>query len=163
MKLKHRWDPKVVFTVLYFVCFVAYLVVNLRTVEAKAYDVATNLIIPSIGLSADVTELTLVDGELETPDTIVGSFRRADNKTLLIGHSSTVFQELNKVEIGDKIFYDGTIYYIVSAETLEKAAVDMGGILAKASRQTIVVMTCAGQDLGGGDATHRLIVTAIRK
>ena len=51
----------------------------------------------------------------------------------------------------------------MSAETLEKAAVDMSGILAKASRQTIVVMTCAGQDLGGGDATHRLLVTAIQK
>ena len=163
MELKHRWDPKIVFTVLYFVCFVAYLVVNLRTVEAKAYDVATNLIIPSIGLSSNVTELTLVNGELETPDTVVGSFHRADNKTLLIGHSSTVFQELYKARIGDKIFYEGTIYYIVSAETLEKAAVDMSGILAKAARQTIVVMTCAGQDLGGGDATHRLLVTAIRK
>ena len=163
MELKHRWDPKVVFTVLYFVCFVAYLVVNLRTVEAKAYDVATNLMIPSIGLSSDVTELTLVDGELKTPDTIVGSYRRAANKTLLIGHSSTIFQELNKVDVGDKIFYDGTIYYIVGAETIEKSEVNMGAVLAKAPRQTLVVMTCAGQDLGGGDATHRLLVTAIRK
>ena len=26
----------------------------------------------------------------------------------------------------------------------------------------IIIMTCAGQDLGNGDATHRLVITATR-
>ena len=43
---------------------------------------------------------------------------------------------------------------------LEKADVDMNKMLAPAEKDTLVIMTCAGMDLGNGDATHRLVLTA---
>ena len=39
----------------------------------------------------------------------------------------------------------------------------MDEVLAPTEQNTLVIMTCAGEDLGGGDATHRLIVTAVEK
>ena len=38
----------------------------------------------------------------------------------------------------------------------------MNKILEASDKDTVVLMTCAGKDLGNGDASHRLIVTAIR-
>lgn len=107
-----------------------------------------------------MTTLQIEDHELKTPDTIVGSFSRAKNKTLLIGHSSTVFQNLNKTRLGDKIIYDNNKYIVENIEVLEKADVDMSKMLAPAEKDTLMMMTCAGTDLGNGDATHRLVLTA---
>lgn len=162
MELKHRWDDRVVFTGLYFVCFVAYLVLGFGLVNAADYDASASLLIPKINLISDVTKLELEDGELKTPDTIVGSYTRELNKTLLIGHSSLVFRDLDKTSVGDEIVYDNNIYHIISSEVLIKQDINMIKLLKKASRDTLVIMTCAGEDLGGGDATHRLIVTAVR-
>jgi sortase (surface protein transpeptidase) len=36
----------------------------------------------------------------------------------------------------------------------------MMDLLKKEDREALVVMTCAGELLGGGEATHRLIVNA---
>ena len=38
----------------------------------------------------------------------------------------------------------------------------MPKLLSASNEKTIVIMTCAGEDLGKGDATHRLILTAIK-
>ena len=163
MELKRRWDFRVVFTGLYFVCFVIYLVMSFGLARAADYDVSAVLLIPRISLRSDVMELELSDGKLNTPDTIVGSFSKAKNKTLLIGHSSTVFSELDRVDIGVELVYNNTIYYIVSSEVLAKADIDMNKLLGEAERDTLVIMTCAGESLGEKDATHRLILTAVRK
>ena len=45
-------------------------------------------------------------------------------------------------------------------KVLEKANVDMSKILASTEKQTLEIMTCIGDLLDGGDATHRLIITA---
>ena len=147
---------------LYMLVFGAYVIWGLQPAEAvKSYEISAELSIPSIDLTSDVTALQLEDHELKTPDTIVGSFSRAENKTLLIGHSSTVFQDLNKVKFGDRIVYNGE-YVVNKIEVLEKNDINMSNLLAAAEEDTIVIMTCAGADLGNGDATHRLIVTAVK-
>ena len=88
MELKKRLNPKYVFVGLYALFFVAYIIVGLQPAEAaESYEISTNLNISSINLSSDVTNLKLENHKLETPDKIVGSFSRAENKTLLIGHS----------------------------------------------------------------------------
>lgn len=38
----------------------------------------------------------------------------------------------------------------------------MSTLLTPTSQDTIILMTCAGTDLGNGDASHRLIITAVR-
>ena len=161
MELKKRLNIKTVLMGLYAVFFMAYIIVGLNPAEAaQSYEIFAELNIPSINLSSDVTALQLEDRELKTPDTIVGSFSRAENKTLLIGHSSTVFQNLNKVKLGEEIDYDNHIYIAQKIETLEKSEIDMSKLLARANKDTLIIMTCAGTDLGNGDATHRLIITA---
>lgn len=162
MELKRRLDPKWIFVALYMLAFVAYIVVGLQPAEAVNYAKSAELSIPEIYLKSDVTTLSLTQNGLETPDEIIGSYSRAENKTLLIGHSTTVFQNLGQVELGDSINYNQGDYRVVQIDMVPKSNVDMGQLLSESEKDTIVIMTCAGQLLDGGDATHRLIITAIR-
>ena len=161
MELKKRLSLRTVLIGLYVVVFGAYVIWGLQPAEAaQSYEISAELNIPSISLTSDVTTLKIEDHELKTPDTIVGSFSRAENKTLLIGHSSTVFQNLNEAQLDDEIIYNNNKYIVENIEVLEKADVDMSKMLAPAEKDTLVIMTCAGMDLGNGDATHRLVLTA---
>lgn len=155
IKLKH------VFTLLYFLCFFVYLVVGLSPAKAAEYEAATEIKIPAIGLVSDVVTLHVQDNTLPTPDEIVGRYTVTPHKTLLIGHSATVFQRLGEIRNGDTIYYDDTTYMVTHRQTYLRENIVMKDLLAAAEKDTIVIMTCAGQDLGGGEATHRLIVTAV--
>ena len=130
-------------------------------VEAFGYNVDSKLLIPSIDLASDVTKLVLEDDELPTPDTIVGSFSSHKHKTLLIGHSSTVFRDLHNVNIGDEIVYGDAVYIITAYNVLEKSEVNMRQILSTSNRDSLILMTCSGEDYGNGDSSHRLIVSAV--
>ena len=163
MELRKHLDFKAIFGVIYFLSFAIYLVVGLQPVEAVHYHISGLLNIPSIDLLTDVTSLKMVDHQLETPDTIVGSFSMDNNNTLLIGHSSTVFDNLINVHLGDEIIYNESYYEIVDMNVLEKSDVDMNEVLADTDVRTVKIMTCTGDDLGGGDYTHRFILTAVIK
>ncbi|MBR2841295.1 sortase [Candidatus Saccharibacteria bacterium] len=162
MELKRRLDPRVVFIGLYVLAFLIYAVVGLQSVAAARYEVSGELEIPSISLASDVTTLKFDGHELKTPDEIVGSYSQAENKTLLIGHSTTVFKDLKQVQLGATINYGGQIYRITAIDMVPKSTIDMREILAGAKQDTLVIMTCAGELVGDGDATHRLILTATR-
>ena len=162
MELKRHLDLRYIFVGVYVLFFLIYIVLGLQPAEAAvSYEVSANLSIPSIGLNSDVTSLSLRDGHLDTPDTIVGSFSRAKNKTLLIGHSTTVFEHLDSVQIGDEIVYNDRVYSVISREIQAKADISMARLLQAADNEMLVLMTCAGELLDGGDATHRLIITAV--
>ena len=162
MELKKRIDFRRVLIVAYFVCFAIYLIVGLQPAGATNYEIIAEISIPSIELTSDVTALKLEDHRLNTPGTIVGSFSKNDNNILLIGHASTVFKDLNKTVIGDKVIYDSDSYTIGKIDVIQKADISMNKILAAANKKTLTIMTCAGEDLGDGDATHRLIITATK-
>lgn len=160
MELKKRLSLRVVFAGVYVLAFVAYLVYGLQPAEAAEYEIVAELSIPDIGLVSGVTKLELDNHKLDTPDTIVGSFSRVENKTLLIGHSSTALKGLEAIRLEDEVVYNGKVYRVGSIQKLLKEHVDMNALLTGSSKDTIVIMTCAGDELGGGDATHRLIVMA---
>ena len=160
MEIGKRLNPRYIFIGLYVVAFLIYIVVGLQPAEAVNYQISANLIIPSIDLQSDVTKVKLENHELKTPDKIVGSYSSAENKTLLIGHSSTVFGDLDNTNIGDEIIYDNNRYVINDKYITEKNQIIMSDLLKASDIDTIVIMTCAGEDLGGGDATHRLILIA---
>lgn len=162
MELKRCFDFRRFFVILYAVVFGVYIMVGLQPAGAATYDATTELVIPSIGLVSGVAKVKLDDSGFETPEAIVGSYQRAQNKTLLFGHSTTVFRELEKVEIGEMFNYAGETYQIQTKETLPKSEIDMNKLLKKEDEDTIVLMTCAGELLDGGDATHRLIMTATK-
>ena len=163
MELKKRLNPRIVFFVICFVAFFGYIIYGLQPAEAtNAYTVDDVLSIPSIGLNADVTNLQVENGELNTPDTIVGSYSKNTNKTLLIGHSTGVFSDLDDVKIGDSIKYGDNEYTVTKYVFTEKDAIDMNELLASEEKDTLVIMTCAGTLLGDGDATHRILITATK-
>ena len=163
MELRKHLSFKVIAAVAYVVCFLAYIIIGLRPVEAaQSYSISGNLEIPSIDLRSDVTTVELEDGALPTPNNIVGSYSKADNKTFLFGHSSTVFQRLYEVKLEETIIYNNTNYKVSKIEIVPKTDVKMNKLLKSESKDTIIIMTCAGQYLGNKDATHRLIIEAIK-
>ncbi len=162
MEIRARLDFRKIVILLYVVCFVAYLIFGLTPTSAGVthYEISANLEIPAIDLNTDVTALTLENRRLETPDTVVGSYSRAKNKTLLIGHSSTVFSELDRVWVGDNVMYNGATYIAKDIIVDKKENISMNKLLSSTKNDTLVIMTCTGTYLGNGDSTHRLIITA---
>ena len=160
MELRRRWNFCKIFSLIYVLAFSAYIIVGLQPAEAHEYTISGNLNIPSIGLVSDVTNLTLENHKLNTPDTIVGSYTRHLGKTLLIGHSTTVFKNLENISIGDIINYNDQNYRVINIEKIAKSNIDMDKILSREKENTLIIMTCAGTILDNGDASHRFIVTA---
>lgn len=161
MELKKHFEFRYLFWFLYAVLFLFYIIVGLRPANAANYSIDGYLSISSIGLSTDVTSLTLRDNHLDTPDEIVGSYSEASNKTLLIGHSTTVFRGLHRLSLNDVLEYNGKNYRIKKIETKAKTNIRMTLLLRETTEDTVVLMTCAGELLGNGDASHRLIITAV--
>ena len=108
-----------------------------------------------------MTKVEISDGNLPTPDYIVGSFATEASKEFLFGHSSTVFTDLKDIKIGDDIIYGDKTYTVISYNTYAKSEVDMSRVLSRAERNSLTLMTCAGEDYGNGDSSHRLIINAI--
>ena len=160
MELRRSFDIKKCFLCLYFIALLLYIIVGFMPAGATDYKISANIRIPSINLSSDVTELQRDGRKLHTPETIVGSYTEAENKILLIGHSVTVFENLDQLVIGDEIWYDGREYRIEDITVPKKEQINMNKVLKSEETDTLVLMTCAGEDLGAGDATHRLILTA---
>ena len=164
MELKSRFDVR---KILAFSCLILAVFCLYKGFEpANAVDAAATasfaeISIPSIDLKSSVVKLKLEEHRLHTPDKIAGSFSRAENKTLIIGHSTTVFSDLDAVVIGNNIIYNDKSYKVEDIETKEKSEINMKKLLAAARKDTIVLMTCAGDYIGEGDATHRLIITAV--
>ena len=160
MDLKRHLNPKSVFIGLYVFAFLIYIIVGLSPVDASNYD--GSITIPSIDLDSEVTKLSLVDHELKTPDYIVGSFSRNEQKELLIGHSTTVFSDLKDIKLYDQIYYNNSTFEVRMIDMIPKSSVSMYDLLASTEKRSIVLMTCAGQMLDNGDSSHRLIVYAVK-
>lgn len=160
MELRRHVSFGKIYFALYFVALSIYFLVGLKPAEAA--NIESRILIPSIGLVSDVERLELENSELSTPDEIVGSFSRNKNKTLLIGHSSTVFTDLKNVKIGDEIVYRDLAYRVSEIELMEKSDISMMKVLSAEDKDTIILMTCAGELYDDGDASHRLLITALR-
>lgn len=160
MELKKSFNISKIIIPLYVVCFLIYLVVGLLPAEALNYEIIGELNIPQINLTSDVADVKLNNHILKTPDSIVGSFSRSENKIFLFGHDSSVFKNLANLQIGDEIIYNSMIYHVKSIIVKDKSMISMSELLKAEDQKTLVLMTCAGDYLNNGDATHRLIVTA---
>lgn len=127
--------------------------------DAITYNIDSELYIGSINLNAPVTKLQLEDAKLNTPDDIIGSYSRNDSTTLLIGHSTTIFKDLPHIKKDDYISFDGTTYKVKSILVKAKQNISMNELLKPSTKETIILMTCAGRNTEAG-FTHRLIVKA---
>ena len=163
MEIRKRFDRRVWFTVFTVAVIIIYIVTGLQSAEAVNYQISTVLSIPAIGLKSDVTELSLNGRQLDTPDTIEGSYSQAENKTLLIGHSTTAFTKLHLAKLGDTIYYNDGAYRAVEILKLPRGQISMTKVLAGAEEETLILMTCAGALYNDGDASHRLMVIATKE
>lgn len=158
------------FIAIFFVYFVAGYVffyfglqptISAKDTYAKEASVAeTRLQIPEIELNVPVVSIGIKDNDLEVPEQIVGSYSAHHNKVLLIGHSSTAFSNLNKVKKENKIIYNDKVYVVNNIEQKEKTEISMKEILKAEKDDTIILMTCSGEQITETDYSHRLIITA---
>ena len=147
-------------TIGYVVALAVYIFIGFQPADATNYEISGQLSIPAINLASDVANINLENHQLQTPEYIVGAFSNHKNKTLLIAHSSTAFKNLKNLTIEDRITYLNYDYRITDIKTLSTSEIDMQEILAGTKKETIILMTCAGDPLPNSDATHRLIITA---
>lgn len=153
---------KIAFAVFCSIFVPAYIIIGLQPATAADpnefnYD---TLSAASINLSAPVKPLTLnSEHRLIAPDTIAGAYSNHINKTLIIGHSTTVFANLYAASIGDRINYADSEYAITDMSYQKVEEINMSDILASAERPTIILMTCAGEP-SDDKYPERLIITA---
>ena len=149
--------------VFYLILLPSLIIFNLEPVGAtEEYTISGKLSIPSVSIESPVTTIELSNNVLPTPSRIVGSFSNHKNKTLLVAHSTAAFSNLKNVIYGTEINYNDENYVVTKIVTEKKSDVKMNELLDTSQKPTIVLMTCAGKLLSGGDATHRLIVTAVK-
>lgn len=151
----------------YLLAIPAFIIFGLQTAdtsaEVRASEIAAAeeyLSIRSISLETPLARVELKDNVLNAPQYIAGAYHSHENKTLIIGHSLTIFENLNKIAFGDQIDYEDATYVVTNLETLAKSDIKMSEILKNESEPTLILMTCAGEQLSGVDFSHRLIVTA---
>lgn len=160
-----NWSQRAirVFTAAFFTIMLPiYIFIGLQSAlpaEAANYPV---LKIDSIQLKTPVAPLELTNYQLIAPATIAGSYSHAANKTLIIGHSSTIFAKLDQVQMNDQFTYNNKTYQVVDITVQAKPDISMNEVLAPAEADTIIIMTCAGEPLPNQDATHRLLITATK-
>lgn len=139
------------------------LTTNTTPVERPANPFTNSITIGGRTISTFHTDTTTIDAGT--------SVARYGNKFLFGHNTSAVFGHLKNLPIGTTFSLTedniSTNYHIVEAITLEKPEVSrfMNAIVDgryKSGRYDLSIMTCAGKSLGGGDATHRLIIFANR-
>ncbi len=149
----------IIFGVLYFALiagFTAYVFMP-KTADASSEE---RLFIPSIGLVARVKDIDRTGNQLIAPDEIAGAYQPTIHKTVIIGHSSTIFKDLKNISGDDTFTFDHKTYKVTERDVIEKSVVDMSEIVAETEKNTVIMMTCYGEPLGGQDYSHRLIITA---
>ena len=160
MEFRKSLDFRRIVVTTYFIALGIYLLVGLMPAQAVSPEAVTEIEIPAVGIFSDVTMMKYDGNKLSTPDDMVGAYTRNYNKTFLVGHSTGVFSNLSKVNVGDVITYDLIKYAVKRIEIIEKSEISMDNLLSAEEKDTIVLMTCAGTLLNNGDATHRLIIFA---
>lgn len=128
-----------------------------KTADASSEE---RLFIPSIGLIARVKNIERTGNQLIAPDEIAGAYQPTIHKTVIIGHSSTVFKDLKNIDGDDTFTFDKKSYKIKDHKIIEKSVVDMSKVVEETDVNTVILMTCYGEPIGPQDYSHRLIITA---
>lgn len=148
-------------TLAFFALFLpVYVFLGLQPAPSAEASHYPTLSISSIDLETPVEPLQLEGSTLTAPADIAGSFSLYTSPTLIIGHSATVFARLEQAALGAGITYDDATYVLVDRQILPKEQINMNQLLVRRTTDTLILMTCAGQPLGGQDYTHRLILIA---
>ena len=157
------WEKRAIrvfFVGFFTIMLPVYIFIGMQPVASINTEDLPTLSIPSSSLDTPVSQVELVNRELVAPANIAGSYSNTENKVFIIGHSSTVFRNLEKIELNNILTYNDEKYQVTAVQILPKSSISMSEILSSSEIPTIIIMTCAGENLPNQDATHRLIVTA---
>ena len=159
MRLKRHYSRQIFIGIYLFTLMaIGYLGFQIHTVEANS-----NLVLeaPKIGLKSEIKVLNLNDDyTLTAPDRIAGLYYAAENNTFIIGHSSTVFSNLQDLKINDQIQLDNHSYKITKLFSQNKNSISMSKILEPKAVPTLTLMTCHGEKVADNDYSERLIISA---
>ena len=156
-RLKKAWGR---ISLSLFVCLSlgVYIYIGLQPIRVEAQQ--NRLTIPSIELTTPVEDLERLGNTLIAPEVVAGAYQENPGKTLIIGHSSTVFKRLVEIEVGESLEYDGSLYRVSGRQILPKSEVQMDELVRADGKAGLVLMTCAGEHFSGDDYSHRLIIVA---
>jgi LPXTG-site transpeptidase (sortase) family protein len=158
---RRKW-ALVVGAVLYVALAITYFAVGLM--PARAEDELTavgTLSIGSINMEqAEVVETKAKGKQLIIPDEKIAIYSTHKSKLLLMAHSETAFRDINRLNIGDEIIYNGEKYEVLSMKYEQIEDIKMSEILKAEEKKTIVLMTCAGKEMDDGNFSERLIIEA---
>ncbi|MBQ6394474.1 class F sortase [Candidatus Saccharibacteria bacterium] len=152
---------RVIFVSIYFLALIVYVALGFRPSADAAAD--NRLFIPAIDLRTPVKNIDKNGSKLDVPDDIAGAYNEKHNKTLIVGHSTTVFKNLSSLYPDDTFTFDGETYLITESIVVPKTSIDMAELLSAADEPTIIIMTCTGTPVSNTDTTHRLLITAVRR
>ena len=155
-------SPRAIFVSLYAVFLTAYIIIGLQPASAASLYIIGTLNIPSINLDTEVAKLTLENNQLTIPDEVVGEYHISRKNHLLLGHSTTIFRDIERLQQGDVIYYNNETYQVISSEVRDKDQIKMKELLQNDGTDKLTLMTCAGELLANQDATERLIITATK-
>lgn len=158
-RLKKTWG-RVVFGLFLLLGIGIYLYVGLQPIRVDASE-QVRLEIAKIDLFTPVERLERLGNTLIAPEVVAGEYQEMAGRSLVIGHSSTVFKRLSEVELGDSLVYDGVTYRVSERRILAKSEVDMTELVRADGKNSLILMTCIGESLGGDDYTHRLVIKAL--
>lgn len=159
MRLKRHYSRQIFIGIYLF----ALIAIGYLGVQPHAVEANSNLVLeaPKIGLKSEVKVLNLNDDyTLTAPDRIAGLYYAAENNTFIIGHSSTIFGNLQDLEINDQIQLDNHRYKITELFSQDKDSISMSKILEPKTTPTLTLMTCHGEKITDNDYSERLIISA---
>ena len=155
-------NPRAIFVSLYAIFLTAYIIIGLQPASATSLRIIGSLSIPSLNLNTEVAKLTLEGGQLNIPENVVGEYHISKKNHLLLGHSTTIFRDLEKLQVDDEINFGDSKYKVTTYEIKAKSDIQMKELLQNDGTDKLTLMTCAGQLLSSQDATDRLIITATK-
>lgn len=173
----------------FFIALVATVAVNPAAAEAatirsgtvsaistSSTGVPMYLYIPSIKLMSNIQGVGVNSvGNMDVPSgktNNVGWYKYGvtpgtAGTAVLDAHNTAAFKELNKVPVGAPVYIymsDGKWlqFKVNKAKTYSMQNLQPATLFEPANNrvQKLNLITCAGQNLGNGEATHRLIVSA---
>ena len=152
----------------------AELISSVTLSSVVSADSPMYLYIPSINLFSNMQGVGIdKKGNMDVPSGKTnnvgwyeyGTMPGNTGTAVLDAHNTAAFKNLKNVPVGSDIYIltqKGKIMHFVvrEAQVYSMKTLKPSTLFAQAGHPQINLITCAGKNLGGGDATHRLIVSA---
>lgn len=137
--------------------------------------IAGRLVIPALCVSAQLVDVSIVDGQMEIPEDIsqVGLWRGSGQRYVIAGHVDNraqgqgVLFQLHQAQPGDLIYTDldsqmPTQWQVVSLSSYPKGQIPAEVFTGTGDQPSLTVITCGGAFLSAqGEYTDNVLIKAV--